>query len=69
MVYAEFMAKTRPFFIIGHILLDVGLLGYVSGNTPLAYIGLICALPFFIRELVQVHLAKRKEREETAITI
>src|SRR6476661_5202650 len=46
------MAKNRQFFVIGHILLDLGLLGYVSGNTPLAYIGLICALPFFVRELV-----------------
>jgi hypothetical protein len=68
-VYAEFMAKTQQFFIIGHILLDLGLLGYISGNTPLAYIGLLCALPFFIRELVEVHLANKKKTEQTTITI
>jgi hypothetical protein len=45
----KLMAKNRQFFIIGHILLDLGLLGYVSGNTPLAYIGLIGSLIFFER--------------------
>ena len=63
------MALTRQFFIIGHILLDLGLLGYVSGNTPLAYIGLIGSLPFFIRELIEMHLAKGKKSEDTTITI
>ena len=63
------MAKNRQFFIRGHILLDLGLLGYVSGNTPLAYIGLLCALPFFIRELVEEHIASKKKTEQTTITI
>jgi hypothetical protein len=62
------MAKRGQFFTVGFILLNVGLLGYISGNTLLAYIGLICALPFFIRELIEEHLAKRKKREDTTIT-
>jgi hypothetical protein len=45
------MTKRGHFFIIEFILLNMGLLGYISGNTPLAYIGLLGALPFFIREL------------------
>jgi hypothetical protein len=63
------MANRGQLFIIGYILLDLGLLVYVSGNTPLAYIGLIGALPFFIRELVTVHLASKKKTEQTTITI
>ena len=63
------MAKRGRFSIIGFILLNVGLLGYVSGNTPLAYIGLVGALPFFIRELIEMHLAKGKKSEDTTITI
>ena len=68
MVYAEFMVKNRHLFIIGHILLDLGLLGYMSGNTALAYIGLIGSLIFFLRELVEVHLANKKKTEQTTIT-
>jgi hypothetical protein len=63
------MAKNRQFFIIGHILLDLGLLGYISGNTPLAYIGLLGSLICFIRELVEVHIANKKKTEDTTITI
>ena len=63
------MAKRGQIFIIGHILLDLGLLGYVSGNTPLAYIGLIGSLIFFLRELVEMHLANKKKSEDTTITI
>ena len=59
------MAQHRQFFIVGHILLDVGLLGYISGNTTLAYIGLIGALPFFLREFV---IAKEGKKEDTDST-
>jgi hypothetical protein len=65
----KLMANRGQFFIVGHILLDVGLLGFISNNNYLAYIGLICALPFFIRELIDTHLAKRKKSEDTTITI
>jgi hypothetical protein len=63
------MAKNPQFQTIGNILLTLGLLGYISGNTYLAYIGLIGALIFFTRQLIEMHLAKKKKSEDTIITI
>jgi hypothetical protein len=62
------MAQNGQSFNVGFILLNVGLIGYISDNTYLAYIGFIGSLICFVRAFIEVHLAKRKKREDTVIT-
>jgi len=60
----DLMAKNRRFFIVGHILLDVGLLGYISSNAYLTYTGLIGSLICFSWAFVaEEHIAKEIKTE------
>jgi hypothetical protein len=46
------MVTRSDYFLIGHILLTIGIFGYASGNSALAYIGLVLSLLFFTRQLI-----------------
>jgi hypothetical protein len=60
------MAKTTRSFIVGHILLDLGLVGYISGNTWFAYSGFIGSLIFLVRAFIaEERIAKRKKTEDS----
>jgi hypothetical protein len=65
----KLMANIRRFFYIGHILLDVGILGYITSNTYVAYIGLLGSILFLVGAFIaEERIAKGKKTEDTTIT-
>ena len=58
------MLRDIHFLIIGCILLTLGLLGYFSNNPFLAFLALIVALVFFVRQIIKNHRVKPKEKPE-----
>ena len=55
------MLKEIHFLIIGTILLTIGLLGYITGNSIIALLFLPVALLFFVRQLLK---SKKPDEEQ-----
>ena len=47
------MLRDIHFLVVGNILLTIGLIGYFMSNPFLAYLSLVLAVVFFVRQLVK----------------
>lgn len=64
------MTTNLHFLVIGHIVLNIGILGYFTHNSYLAFICTTISLVFFIRQLLSLNNSKQTDpTEPPTITI
>jgi hypothetical protein len=59
------MTQKSERYDIGNVLLTIGILGYITQNTYLAYICLVSALSCFARQVVGNYLADVSRKTKT----
>jgi uncharacterized membrane protein len=53
-------------FLVANLLLNIGILGYISENTPLAVVCLTISVLLLARQLFKNHRVKSIEKTKTA---